>query len=224
MRPGTPLALDQHHPVRAPQVVVKRIRPGQGALVIGPGQQVVHQVPPQPQFGVGDAAQPASSIASTVAPCSRATRSAWSARCSGSTSDQDPDQVRPWRHQQDQPLAVPDGFAVSYQPAEQMLALGEGFLRVRIRLARACPGGEVAVPVLDRDRHAGELMQRLRDARLALSGYRHPGEPVVNIPAAPQARHGLGQHGIGRRRVPPRWRAPWRAAGRSTPRLRSAGR
>ena len=58
MRPGPSLTLDHHHPVRAAQVVIKCLRPGQRALVVGPGQQVMHEVPAQPQFGVGDAAQP----------------------------------------------------------------------------------------------------------------------------------------------------------------------
>jgi len=56
--PSAPLALDQHHPVWAAQIVVQRLGPDQRVFVIGPGQQVTDQVAAQPEFGVGDAAQP----------------------------------------------------------------------------------------------------------------------------------------------------------------------
>ncbi len=88
------------------------------------------------------------------------------------------------------------GLLARISQAQQVLPLGEGLLRVRVRPARARPGGQVAVPVLDRHRHAGELVQRLGDPRLALPGDRHPGEPVMDFHAALQTGDRLGERGV----------------------------
>ena len=58
MSPGPSLTLDDHHPVRAAQIVAKGPGTGQRTLIIGPGQEVMHEIAAQPQFGVSDAAQP----------------------------------------------------------------------------------------------------------------------------------------------------------------------
>ena len=196
MSPGPSLTLDDHHPVRAAQVVVKRLGPGQRALIIGPGQQVMHQIAAQPQFGVGDAAQPGQFHGQHGRAVFQGHQVGAVGAPPGVDEGQHPHHVGARRGQQDQPLPVPGRRAGPHQPAQQVLALGEGLLRVRVRPARAGPGGQVAVPVLDRDRHPGQLVQGLRDARLALPGDRHPGEPLVDVHAALQAGDGLGERGI----------------------------
>ncbi len=197
MRAGASFAFDHHHPVRAPQVIVKCLRPGQRALVVRPGQQVMDEITAQPQFRVGDAAQPGQLHREHGRTMLKGNLVGIVRSPVGIYQRDDPDQVGPRRHEQDQPFAVPHGFAFPHQPAEQVLTLGERLLRVGLGPARACPGGQVAVPVLDRDRHAGELVQGFRYAQLALTRDRHAGEAVVDVHAALQPGHRLGERGIG---------------------------
>ena len=50
--------LHHRHLVRQPEVVAQRLGPLVGALVIGAGEQVLHQLAADPQLGVGHPAQP----------------------------------------------------------------------------------------------------------------------------------------------------------------------
>jgi len=45
--------LQHRHLVRWPQVIVQRLGAQVGALVVGPGEQVLHEFPSDPQLGVG---------------------------------------------------------------------------------------------------------------------------------------------------------------------------
>ena len=191
------LALDQHHPVRAAQVVVERLRPRLRALVVGAGQQVVHQVAAQPQLGVGDAAQPGQLHRQHGRAVLQRHQVGAVGLAAGVDEGEHPDHVRPRRGHEHEPFPVPDRLAVAQQPPQQLLALGEGLVRVRVRQARARPRAQVAVPILDHHRHAGELVQGLGYPALALAGHGHPGEPLVDVHAAPQAGHGLGERLVG---------------------------
>ena len=57
-RPRPARALDDHHAVRALQVVAQRAGPGERALLVGAGEQLVDQVAAQPQLALGQAAHP----------------------------------------------------------------------------------------------------------------------------------------------------------------------
>ena len=128
----------------------------------------------------------ASSTASTVAQCSRATRSDASMVRPGSMSAMKPEHVRAGRGKGDHPRTLPDRLTLAQQFAKQLVPLILSRLRVGIGPVGTGPRPQVAVPVLDGDRQAGEIVQRLGDPGGALTGGRDGRQPLVDLHAAAQ--------------------------------------
>src|SRR5581483_4668799 len=96
----------------------------------------------------------------------------------------------------EQPAGLADRAALAQCPAKHLLATGLWVLGVRLWPVGASPGPEVAVPVLDGDRQAGQLVHCPGDALLALAADRDPGQLVMDGGGAFQRSNRLRQRGV----------------------------
>ena len=183
--------------MRQPEVVAQRLGPLVGALVIGAGEQVLHQLAPDAQLGVGHPAQPGQldrehGRAVLDRHHVRGARAAVRVH-----QREQAEHAGARRGQGDHAVAVPDRAARGHQPAEQLLPVVGGRLRVRVRLGRAGPRGQVAVPVLHRHGQPGQVVQGLGDAGRPFPGGRDPGQALVDLHAAAERGHGFLQRRVG---------------------------
>ena len=196
---------NRHHGdlMRRPQVVVQRLGALVGALVVGAGEQILDELAADPQLGVGQPAQPGQlngQHGGAVLDGHHVRAGRPAARVDQREQAEHPGARR---GQGDHAVAVAHRPARRHQPAQQLGPLVGGRLGVGVGLTGAGPGGQVAVPVLDRHGQPGEVVQRLGDAGRALPRGRDPGQPLVDLHAAAQRGHGLLQRlvGLGQRRV-----------------------
>jgi len=134
--------------VRRSQVVVQCFGTQVGTLVIGAGEQVLHQFPADPQLGVGQSAQPGQLDGEDGGAVLdrhhvRAARPAVRV-----DQGEQAGHAGAGRGQGDHAIAVTHRPARRHQAAEQLRPLVRRRLRVRVGLAGACPGGHIAVAVL----------------------------------------------------------------------------
>ncbi len=189
--------LHHRHLVRPPQVVPERLGAQAGALVVGAGQQVVHQLAADPQFGVGQPAQPGQLDGEDGGAVLQGHHVRGARLVPGIHQGEQPEHAGAGRSQGDHAVAVADRPAGGHQQAQQLLPLVGGEFRVPGRLARAGPRGQVAVAVLHRDREPGQVVQRLGDAGRALAGRCDPGEPLVDGHAVAQRGDRLLERAVG---------------------------
>jgi hypothetical protein len=149
--------LQHRHLVRPAQVIPERLGPPVRALVVGAGQQVVHQLAADPQLGVGHAAQPGQLHGQHGGAVLQRHHVGGARAVSRVDQRQQPEHAGTRRGQRDDPVAVPDRPARGHQAAQQLFPLVGRELRVPGRLARAGPRGQVAVPVLHRHGQPGQV-------------------------------------------------------------------
>ena len=183
--------------MRQAQVVAQRLGPLVGALVVGAGEQVLHELAADPQLGVGHPAQPGQldgEHGGAVLDRHHVGGTRAAVRVHQREQAEHPG---PRRGQGDHAITVADRAARGHQAAEQLLPVVGGRLRVRGGLAGARPRGQVAVPVLDRYGQPGQVVQGFGDAGRTFPGGRDPGEALVDLHAPAQRGHGLLQRRVG---------------------------
>ena len=156
----------------------------------------MHQLPADPQLGVGQPAQPGQLDREDGGAVLQGHHVRGARPVPGIHQREQPEHAGTRRRHRDHPVAVPHRPARGHQPAQQLLALVGGELRVPGRLARSGPRGQVAVAVLDRDREPGQVVQCLGDTGRALAGRRDPGEPLVDDHPVAQRGHRLLQRPV----------------------------
>ena len=112
--------LQHGHLVRRSQVVVQRLRPLVGTVVIGAGQQVLHELAADPELGVGQPAQPGQLHGQDGGTMLEGHDVRTARAAVRVDQDEQAEHAGARRGQRHHAVAVPDRTARGHHPAEQL--------------------------------------------------------------------------------------------------------
>ncbi len=180
------------------QVVAEGRGPCQGRSLVGTGEQLLHEVTAQAELRIRQALQPGQLHGEHGGAVLEGHPLAVPRLPARIEEDHDSYDVLPCTGDKVDPGSLPDRAVRRHHPSQQCRAGRRVILEIRRRLAGACPGPQVAVPVLDGDRVAGELVHGLGDSRLAQPGRCHLGQPLVDGGAVFQGGNRFAQCAVRR--------------------------